>query len=56
MALSKIWSAFIFISLFVAAGKFVFQPGQQQLFSSLVTGKNTDTLFVRDPLVHPEIF
>ncbi|HEX4876360.1 MAG TPA: spore maturation protein, partial [Chitinophagaceae bacterium] len=43
MALSRIWTAFIIIALLVAAGKFAFQPGQQQLFSHLVTGKNTDT-------------
>ncbi len=47
MALSRIWTAFIIIALLVAAGRFVFQPGQQQLFSSLVTGKNTDTVFSR---------
>ena len=47
MALSRIWTAFIIIALLVAAGRFVFQPGQQQIFSSLVTGKNTDTVSAR---------
>jgi len=47
MALSRIWTAFIIIALLVAAGKFAFQPGQQQLFSHLVTGKNSDTTSVR---------
>jgi spore maturation protein SpmA/spore maturation protein SpmB len=47
MALSRIWTAFIIIALLVAAGKFAFQPGQQNLFSNLVTGKNTDTTAVR---------
>lgn len=47
MALSRIWTAFIIVALLVAAGKFAFQPGQQQLFSHLVTGKNTDTTSVR---------
>lgn len=47
MALSRIWTAFIIIALLVAAGKFAFQPGQQQLFSHLVTGKNTDTTSAR---------
>lgn len=47
MALSRIWTAFIIVALLVAAGKFVFQPGQQQLFSHLVTGKNTDTTSTR---------
>ncbi len=47
MALSRIWTAFIVIALLAAAGKFFFQPGQEQLFSHLVTGKNTDTISVR---------
>ena len=47
MALSRIWTAFIIIALLVAAGKFVFEPGQQHIFSSLVTGKNTDTIGAR---------
>lgn len=47
MALSRIWTAFIIVALLVAAGKFAFQPGQQQLFSHLVTGKNTDTTAAR---------
>jgi len=48
MALSRIWTAFIIIALLVAAGKFAFQPGQQNLFSNLVSGKNTDTIAVRE--------
>lgn len=47
MALSRIWTGFIIVALLVAAGKFVFQPGQQNLFSQLVTGKNTDTISTR---------
>jgi len=47
MALSRIWTAFILIALLVAAGKFVFEPDQQQIFSNLVTGKNTDTISAR---------
>lgn len=47
MALSRIWTAFIIVALLVAAGKFAFQPGQQQLFSHLVTGKNSDTTAAR---------
>ncbi|MGQ0738471.1 MAG: nucleoside recognition domain-containing protein [Bacteroidota bacterium] len=47
MALSRIWTAFILVALLVAAGRFAFQPGQQQIFSQLVTGKNTDTVSVR---------
>lgn len=47
MALSRIWTGFIIIALLVAAGKFAFQPGQQHIFSTLVTGKNTDTISSR---------
>lgn len=47
MALSRIWTGFIIVALLLAAGKFVFQPGQQSLFSQLVTGKNTDTIAAR---------
>ncbi len=47
MALSRIWSAFIIIAILVAAIKFTFQPGQQKIFSQLVTGKNTDTVSAR---------
>ncbi len=47
MALSRIWSAFIIIAILVATIKFSFQPGQQKIFSQLVTGKNTDTVSTR---------
>lgn len=47
MALSRIWSAFIIISLLVAAGKFFLQPGEKEIFNYMVTGKNTDTVAVR---------
>ena len=47
MALSRIWSAFVIIAIFVATIKFSFQPGQQKIFSQLVTGKNTDTVSTR---------
>ncbi len=47
MALSRIWTAFILIALLVAAGRVVFQPGQQNLFSNMVTGKNTDTISIK---------
>lgn len=47
MALSRIWTAFILIALLTAAARFTFQQGQQHIFSSLVTGKNTDTTAVR---------
>ena len=47
MALSRIWSAFVIISILVAAFKFAFQPGQQKIFGQIVTGKNTDTVSSR---------
>ncbi|HEX6846351.1 MAG TPA: nucleoside recognition domain-containing protein [Chitinophagaceae bacterium] len=47
MALSRIWTAFIVIAILVATVKFTFQPGQQKIFSQLVTGKNTDTISTR---------
>ena len=55
MALSRIWTAFIVLALLTAAGKFLFQPNQELIFSQLVTGKNTDTVSVRtvDSLVVP---
>ncbi len=47
MALSRIWTAFIIVALVTASIKFFVQPGQQQIFTHLVTGKNTDTVSVR---------
>lgn len=47
MALSRIWSAFIIIAILVAGARFTFQPGQEKIFSQLVTGRNTDTAYAR---------
>ncbi len=47
MALSRIWTAFILLALLAATAKFLFEPGQEQIFSSLVTGKSTDTISAR---------
>ena len=47
MALSRIWTAFIIVALLAAAGKMIFEPGQGNLVSYMVTGKNSDTLSVR---------
>jgi spore maturation protein SpmA/spore maturation protein SpmB len=47
MALTRIWSAFIIIAILLAAGKFFFQPGQEEIFSRMATGKNTDTISSR---------
>ncbi len=47
MVLSRIWTGFIIIALLAATGKFLFQPGQKQIFSHLVTGKSADTIQVK---------
>nr|HQU56644.1 nucleoside recognition domain-containing protein [Chitinophagaceae bacterium] len=47
MALSKIWTGFIIIALLTATVKFIFQPGQQQIFSQMVTGQSDDSIHVR---------
>lgn len=46
MALSRIWSAFIIISILVALIKFV-ATGEKQIFSSMVVGKRGDTIPVK---------
>ena len=46
MALSRIWSAFIIIAFAVAAVKFIGGFGEKQIFSSMIIGKNGDTLEV----------
>lgn len=48
MVLSRIWSAFIIIALAVALGRFLFQAGEEQIFSQMVTGKTGDTTFVKE--------
>ena len=47
MVLSRLWSAFIIVALLVAGGRFMFQTGQEQIFTQMVTGKSTDTVFVQ---------
>ena len=47
MALSRIWTAFIIISVLAAGFSILFRPGQEQLLANLVTGKSGDTLSVR---------
>ena len=46
MALSRIWAAFILISIAVAALKYSFTPGNKSIFSEMVVGKAGDTLRV----------
>jgi spore maturation protein SpmA len=43
MALSRIWGAFIIISIFAAAITCVFVPGSRDVFSKMVVGKSGDT-------------
>lgn len=45
MVLSRIWMAFILIAAATALGRFFLQPGQEQIFSQLVTGKTGDTVY-----------
>jgi len=48
MALSRLWSAFIIIAVLVAAFKF-FSGTEKQVFSSMVIGKNGDSVIVKKP-------
>ena len=48
MALSRIWAAFIIVALLVTTIRFSTQPGQEKIFSQLVTGKSTDTVAARN--------
>ncbi|MBS1622042.1 MAG: spore maturation protein [Bacteroidetes bacterium] len=48
MALSRIWSAFIIIAITVAGIKFFFVDGENQIFTSMVIGKNGDSLKVKE--------
>ena len=44
MALSRIWAAFILISITVAAIKYSFTPGYKGIFSEMIVGKAGDTI------------
>ncbi len=44
MALSRIWAAFILISIAVAGIRYAFIPADKEIFSSMVTGRAGDTL------------
>ena len=47
MALSRIWSAFIIAAVLVALFKYLPATGEKQIFSSMVIGKNGDTLEIK---------
>ena len=46
MALSKIWAAFILVSIVVAGVRYAFMPGDKEIFGMMVTGKSGDTVRV----------
>ena len=46
MALSKIWAAFILVSIVVAGVRYAFMPGDAAIFGMMVTGKSGDTVRV----------
>ena len=47
MALSKIWAAFIIISIFAACLLILFTDGNQDIFNRMVVGKSGDTTHTR---------
>lgn len=51
MALSRIWAAFIIISVLVAGIKYVFSPADKDIFSVMVIGKAKDTIRVASPVL-----
>jgi spore maturation protein SpmA len=55
MALSRIWAAFILISITVAAFKYSFTPGYKGIFSEMVVGKAGDTVRLPSDRLHPSV-
>jgi spore maturation protein SpmA len=53
MALSRIWAAFIIISVLVAGIKYTFSPADKDIFGSMVIGKAGDTIRVASPAPAP---
>jgi len=51
MALSRIWAAFILVSVLVAGIRYVFVPTDHEIFGAMVTGKAGDTLRAAAPSV-----
>jgi len=45
MALSRIWAAFIIISVLVAGYKYFFSPADKEIFGTMVIGKARDTVW-----------
>jgi spore maturation protein SpmA/spore maturation protein SpmB len=46
MALSRIWAAFILVSIVVATVRYAFVPADREIYAQMVTGKAGDTLKV----------
>lgn len=46
MALSRIWAAFILVSIIVAGVRYLFVPADKEIFSTMVTGRMGDTIRV----------
>jgi spore maturation protein SpmA/spore maturation protein SpmB len=46
MALSRIWAAFILVSIVVAGVRYAFVPADKEIFSTMVTGRAGDTVRV----------
>jgi spore maturation protein SpmA/spore maturation protein SpmB len=42
MALSRIWAAFILLSIVVAGARYAFVPAEKEIFGQMVTGKASD--------------
>ena len=51
MALSRIWAAFIIVSVLVAGIKYVSSPADKDIFSTMVIGKAKDTIRVAPPAI-----
>jgi spore maturation protein SpmA/spore maturation protein SpmB len=49
MALSRIWAAFILVSIVVAGVRYAFVPADKEIFSTMVTGRAGDTVRVAMP-------
>ena len=55
MALSRIWAAFIIVSIVVATVKCALVPGERAIYSQMVTGRAGDTIFMVSPAGQPVV-
>ena len=56
MALSRIWAAFLIISIVVAGARYSFVPADKEIFAQMVTGKATDPGARADGLIETAKF